>query len=135
MKLILVAGRHWPHTWSLGGAPRHDQEPRLVAEKRAIDLAQHRSSVIVVDPITTPVGRLSPRSRPFAQELGSRRLKLESGRASPMIRPDFVTVPTGTVDLVTTSAPAARRRHFARGGIDIAQIGMAIAATRGMPTA
>ena len=53
------------------------------------------------------------------------------GLASRMMRSTSSPVPTGTVDLVTTTVkPRQRGGDLARGGMDIAQVGMAVAAPR-----
>ena len=48
-----------------------------------------------------------------------------------MMRSISSPVPTGTVDLVTTIVPASRqRREVLGGGVDVGQVGMAVAAPR-----
>jgi hypothetical protein len=57
----------------LGGAALHDQQRRLVAQQRAVNLVQHGLGVLVVDPDHHPVGPLEVLDRrAFAQELGIR---------------------------------------------------------------
>jgi hypothetical protein len=56
---------------------------------------------------------------------------LASGLASAMIRSTSSPVPTGTVDLVTMDGePRNRGRDLARGHVDVAEVGMAVAAPR-----
>ncbi len=53
-----------------------------------------------------------------------------------MISSTSSPVPTGTVDLVTTTVkPSMCSAISLRGGVDVGQVGMAIAAARGVPTA
>ena len=58
--------------------------------------------------------------------------KSASGRVSAMMRSTSSPVPTGTVDLVTTTVkPSSARGDLARGVIDEGEVGMAVAAARG----
>ena len=48
-----------------------------------------------------------------------------------MMRSTSSPVPTGTVDLVTTTVkPSMRAGDLARGGVDIGEVGMPVAAPR-----
>ena len=91
----------------LGGATAGDQDRRAVEEQGPVDFAQHVLRAVVLGADDDPVGMLEVGDRrAFAQELGvgrDRDVRSRPPRAgSASIRSP---VPTGTVDLVTTTVP------------------------------
>ena len=90
----------------LGRAPPGDQDRRAVEEQRPVDFAQHVLRMLVLGADHDPVGMLEVGDRrAFAQELGVGRDRYPSTPSSRRISSILSPVPTGTVDLVTTTVP------------------------------
>ncbi len=116
----------------LRAAAAGEQDRRFVEEQRPIDLAHDLAAEFVLGADDDPVGPLEIADRrAFAQEFGVGDDAIPGAvqPLSAMIRSTSSPVPTGTVDLVTTTASLLERlADFLRHGIDEGEVGMAVAA-------
>ena len=114
-------------------APVGEEDRRLADEQGPVELGHHGAGAVVLHPHDDAIGALEVLDRrPLAQELrvgDHGDVGLRAGFAHD--RFDLVAGADGHGGLGHQHGhPAQERRHFARGGVDEAQVGMAVAAAR-----
>ena len=113
MKVIFIARKALAaYLISSRGAPAGEQDRRLVEEQRAVELAHHRLGALVVGAHHHAVGALEVVDRrALAQELrvGDHGERRRPGARLRMMASISSPVPTGTVDLVTTTVKPSIR--------------------------
>ena len=133
MKVILVARKALAAYLISSDVRRSVNSDRRLVEDRAAGRSRSspRAPASSSVPTTIRSGRLkSSIAAPSRRNSGfETTAKSASGRSRRMIRSTSSPVPTGTVDLVTTTRVAVeRRRDLACRRVDVGQVGMAVAA-------
>ena len=130
MKVILVARNASAAYRSVPWAPRRVHRRRLIERQRPTDHQTLRARSSDVPP--RAVRELKSRiAAPSRRNSGFEAITTSAeGLISRIRRSTSSPVPTGTDDFVATTVKPQRRGDLARRGVDISQVGMAVAAPR-----